>query len=185
MSYRQLLVQMDRDGAALVSSTTATSLLHAQARKNVPSGFFERVPQDLYVYAAGRISTLATTPGTLTVDLRLGSVVIANGGAMTMSPAAVTNVPWEILWHLTLRSIGGGTAAAFMHQGRFISEAVGATNIAGIAQTRMLPASAPAVGTGFDETVAAALDLFGTWQTSNAANSMQCHQFQVHAAPPL
>jgi hypothetical protein len=185
MGFRQLLIQSDRDGAALSNTTTATSLLHAQTKRPIPAGFFQSVPQNLYVYAAGRMSTVVTTPGTLTIDLRLGAVIIANGGAMTLSTTATTNVSWEMWWNLTLRTIGGGTAATFMHQGRFTSEAIGATNISGIAQTRMLPASAPAVGTGFDETAAAALDLFGTWQTASSSNSIQCHQFMVEAAPPL
>ena len=66
-----------------------------------------------------------------------------------------------------------------MHQGTFTSEAAGATTVAGEAKTMLLPASAPAVGNGFDSTSAALIDLFATWQTANASNSIQCHQFML------
>jgi hypothetical protein len=109
--------------------------------------------------------------------LRLGSVVIATSGAMTLSTSAKTNVSWYLEWLLTLRAVGGGTAANFMHQGSFTSEAAGATTVAGEAKTILMPASAPAVGTGFDETASQKLDFFGTWSVANASNSILCHQF--------
>ncbi len=172
------------DGAALSNTTTATSILPAGAKTPFPPGFFSKIGnQGLLVFASGRMSTVTAAPGTLTIDLRLGSVVIANGGAMTLSTTATTNVSWSLWWLLTARALGGGTAANFMHQGQFWSEAIGATNISGIAQCRMLPASAPAVGTGFDDTAAQALDLFATWQTASASNSITCHQFVPISAP--
>ena len=36
-------------------------------------------------------------------------------------------------------------------------------------------------GTGFDSTAAQTVDLFGTWQTANAANSIQLHQYNFEA----
>lgn len=172
------------DGAALASSTTETSLLHAGSKTPFPPGFFTKVgDQGLLVMAAGRISTLVTTPGTLTLKLKLGAVTIADGGAMVLSTSAKTNVSWFMWWLLTCRALGGGTAANFMHQGAFTSEAAGATTVAGEAKTILLPQSAPAVGTGFDDTAAQALDLTGTWSVNSASNSITCHQFVPISAP--
>jgi hypothetical protein len=44
-----------------------------------------------------------------------------------------------------------------------------------------MPASAPAVGSGFDYNATQQLDLFGTWSIANAGNSIQCHQFILEA----
>ena len=185
MSMLQTWRVMDRDGAAYNTSTTPTSLLHAQVKTPFPAGFFGVEPIDLSIFASGRVSVSGSALN-LTLDLRLGSVIIANGGTMAMTTtASKTNVSWNLWWELSLRSIGGGTAAAFMHTGEFSSEAVGATSVVGEAKSVILPASAPAVGTGFDETAAAVLDLFGTWGTNSASNSITCHQFKVRAAPPL
>ena len=175
--YVATLISAQGDGSALTNSTTATSLLSGQAKWAMPSGFFKRVGDQLLVKAAGRISTVVTTPGTLTLDLRIGSVVVANGGAMTLSTTAKTNVAWHLEWLLTARTVGNSTSATLMHQGVFWSEAAGATTVAGEMKAIGLPQSAPAVGTGFDSTAAAYLDLFGTWSVANASNSITCHQF--------
>lgn len=175
--YAASLISAQADGTALTNSTAATSILVGQAKWNMPAGFFKRAGDGLLIKAAGRISTLATTPGTLTLDLRIGSVVVANGGTMVLSTTAKTNVSWSLEWLLTARTVGSGTSATLMHQGTFLSEAAGATTIAGEAKDIMLPQSAPAVGTGFDSTSSAYLDLFATWQTASTSNSIQCHQF--------
>lgn len=177
--WSQNLISAAVDGAALTNTTTATSLLHAGSKLTLPPNFLSFVRQQLRIRAAGRISTVVTTPGTLTLDLRFGSIVVFNGGAMTLSTTAKTNVTWELDATLTLRSIGGGTAAALIGVGRFTSEAAGATTVAGEAKSIMLPQSAPAVGNGFDETASQAIDMFGTWSVASASNSITCHQFEV------
>jgi hypothetical protein len=42
-----------------------------------------------------------------------------------------------------------------------------------------VPNTAPALGTGFDSTVANVADLFAACGTSNAANAIQCHQYAI------
>lgn len=180
-TFEEQLVSQQADGTALTASITATSILHASGKIKIPAGYLYRVGQTLRIRAAGRVSNIVTTPGTLTLDLRLGptnNIVIANGGAMALNVVAKTNVPWELEWLLTLRSIGAGTAATWMHQGRWWSEsAIGAPAPgAGGVPAHMLPNAAPAVGTGFDSTVDNLFDLFGTWSLNNA-NSVQSHQF--------
>ncbi len=163
------------DGTALTASTTATSLLPLGALWTFPTEWFAQPGNSLLVRASGRISTV-TTPGTLTLDLRLGSVIVATSQAFVLSTTAKTNVSWYLEWLLTLRATGGGTAANFMHEGVFTSEALGATTVAGEAKSMTMQGSAPAVGTGFDETATQKLDFFGKWSISNA-DSIQVHQF--------
>ena len=165
------------DGTALTNSTTPTSILPTGALWTFPTGWFAQPGNSLLVRASGRISTVVTTPGTLTLDLRLGSVIVATSQAFTLSTTAKTNVSWYLEWLLTLRATGAGTSANFMHQGVMTSEALGASTTAGEAKSMCIPASAPAVGTGFDATAAQKLDMFATWSVASASNSIQCHQF--------
>lgn len=169
------------DGSALTNSTTATSILPAQAKATLGAGFIDVIGKAFRLRAHGRISTVVTTPGTLTLDVRFGSVVVANGGAMTLSTSAKTNVAWELDWLLTARAVGGSTSANMMHQGRWTSEAAGATTVAGEAKSIMLPQSAPAVGTGFDSTAAFVVDLFATWSVANASNSITLHGYVLES----
>jgi hypothetical protein len=134
------------------------------------------------VRATGRISTVVTTPGTLTLALRLGAVDVFTSGAMTLNTVAQTNVGWIYDAILTVRAVGATTTANILGQGTWTSHAViGSAAIGtGGAGTQIMPYNAaPAVGTGFDSTAAQLMDLFGTWSVANAANSITCHQFIV------
>lgn len=186
-TWQETLINSNVDGVALTGSTAATSLLGgagtgaSHAKVTLPANYFY-VGRVLKVTAHGRISTVVTTPGTLTLDLRLGAVIVANGGAMSLNIVAKTNVSWWLEWVLTCRAIGSGTTANLMHQGSWTSEAViGAPlpTVGGVG-TLLLPASAPAVGTGFDSTASQTVDLFGTWSINNA-NSILVHQYKVES----
>jgi len=185
-SWQETLINQNVDGAALTASTTPTSILHATAKLPLPPNFF-RIGKVIKLTAQGRVSTV-TTPGTLTLDIRMGptsNIIVANGGAMTLNATAKTNVPWWMEWILTCRAVGNSTAANLMHQGTWTSEAVVGSSApsAGGAGTHMLPNAAPAVGTGFDSTASMIVDLFATWGTNNA-NSIQVHQYKVEDLNP-
>lgn len=173
------------DGAALTNTVTATSILHATSKPQLYSNFWW-VGKEITVVASGRISTVVTTPGTLTLDLRLGpadppTIIAANGGAMSLNIVSKVNVPWTLRWELTCKTIGNGTIATLTHQGRWISEAVigAAVPTVGGAGTHLLPNAAPGVGTGFNSTIGLFMDLFATWSVANAGNSIQVHRFKV------
>ena len=173
------------DGTALASSTTATSILPASSKFTLPSVYFDSVNgKTLRIRASGRISTVVTTPGTLTLDVRFGSVVVFNGGAMTLNTTAQTNVNWVLEADLVIRTVGASTTATVLGQGEWRSHAVigSAAPTAGTAGAHLLPYNtAPVAGTGFDSTAAQTIDLFATWSVSNASNSIQVHQFSILA----
>jgi hypothetical protein len=181
-TFVNTLIVAQTAGAALGNSVSATSLLPAHAKYTMPA-------QDLYIgkkfrlEAAGQISNIVTTPGTFTFDVRLGAVVAANGGAMALNIVAKSAVSWMLVWELTCRAIGSGTSANLMHQGRWTSESVIGSPLpsAGGAGTHLLPASSPAVGTGFDSTAAVIWDLYGTWSIANAGNTITLHQYSLIA----
>jgi len=170
------------DGTALTASTTPTSILSASSKFTLPANFFNFIGKRIRVRAAGRISTVVTTPGTLTLDFRLGSVVAFTSGAMALNIVAKTNVSWIFEAELEARAVGASTTAALLGIGRWMSEAVIGSPLpsAGGSGVLLLPASAPANGTGFDSTAAQQVDMYGTWSISNA-NSIQVHQFSLES----
>jgi hypothetical protein len=185
-SWTGLLVSQQADGTALNTSTTETSILSGQAKYTVPANFLSDVGQTLRIRAMGRISNIVTSPGTLTLRVKMGptsTIIAATSGALALNIVAKTNVTWILDWDLTVRSVGSSTAATFMHSGSWQSESVIGSPAAGAggASAHIIPASAPAVGTGFDSTVANVLDLTAQWSTSNAANSIQVHSFKLES----
>lgn len=182
LGYWNNLIEAQGDGTAHSNNTTAASILPAAAKKTLPANFFRQVGQKLRIRAHGRISTVVTTPGTLTFEFHLGptaNIIVAQTQAFTLSTTAKTNVGWFLDWMLTLRAIGGGTSANFMHQGVWTSEACGATTVAGEAKSALIQSSASAVGTGFDETVAMVGDLYADWSVQSASNSIQLHGYEL------
>lgn len=182
-SWQETLVSSQVDGTAITATTTATSLLGTSgagasaAKFTLPANYFS-VGKVLRISSRGRITTV-TTPGTLTLDIRLGSVVVFNGGAVALNATAKTNVSWKFEAILTCRTIGAATNAALLGIGSFTSEAVvGAA--AGTTVTAMLPATAPTVGTGFDSTAGQTIDHFATWSLNNA-DSIQMHEYVVES----
>jgi hypothetical protein len=180
-TWGETLASLHVDGTALSNTTTATSLFGtsvaaAAAKYSLPANYF-RIGQQLLVKAAGRFSNVVTTPGNFTFDVRFGSTVVFNGGAIAVSTTAHTNVAFALEILLTCRAVGSGTTANLMGQGTWITEGLSAT--ANVAAVASLPVSAPAVGTGFDSTAAQTVDLFGTWSVANAANSVTVHQYAL------
>lgn len=176
-TWGETLITAQVDGTALNTSTTATSILPPAAKFTLPANFFN-IGKILRINAYGRIST-TTGPPSITLDVRFGSVVVFNGGAV-VTVASVTNKSWRLIALLTCRAIGASTTASMFGMGDFCSSAVvGSTG--GVANDAMLPDSAPAVGTGFDSTIANVVDLFATWSASSASNSIQLHGYTLEA----
>lgn len=172
-SWQQTLITSQVDGTALVSSTAATSILPAAAKFTLPANVLQ-IGSKLRIKASGRISTAASTPGTITFDFRLGSVVAFNGGASGTVATSATNLTWDLEIDLICRSIGASTTATLIGTGKLTTAALSAT-----VPIMLLPVSAPAAGTGFDSTAAQVCDLFATWSVSSASNSITCHEFEL------
>jgi hypothetical protein len=175
-STQQALITAQGDGAALATSTTATSILPAQAKFTLPANTLAYAGQQLRIRAAGRVSNIVTTPGTLTFSLRFGATTVGTSGAMVLNTTAKTNVTWLLDWAFTMRAVGG--SATLMHIGQWTSESV-VGSASGVANTQMIPTSAPAVGTAFDSTASQQADLFAAWSISNAGNSVQLHTYAL------
>src|SRR5882672_4649416 len=106
--WQEVFVVSQGDGNALTASVTPTSIIPAAARFTLPANFFSEAGKAVRVRGAGRITTV-TTPGTLTLDVRIGptgNIIVFNGGAMTLNATAQTNATWEFEVTLVCRTIG-------------------------------------------------------------------------------
>jgi hypothetical protein len=182
-SWQSVLVSAQVDGTALGTSTTETSILPGQAKFTLPANYVGAVGFTLRGRAMGRVSTLTAAPGTLTFRVKFGSIAVGTTGALALNTTAKTNVTWILDFDLTVRAVGASTTANAMFSGAWQSEAVIASPAAGAggAASHIFPATAPAVGTGFDSTVSNVVDLTAQWSVSNAANTIQLHTYKLES----
>lgn len=181
--FRQRILEVREDGSALTNTTTATNLLPASASEAYV-GAGQLRPGAVIAFAfSGRISTVVTTPGTLTLALRFGSTDVFSSGAMSLNTTAQTNVHWHLEGELVCRATGTGTSTTmFPKLCHFRSHAVigSSAPTAGGAGEHLLPYNtAPAVGTGFDFSTSQLISLFGTWSVASASNSITLHTGSV------
>lgn len=170
------------DGPTLANTTTKTSILHPSGKWNMPGSFITDFMAGLgtkfWFNVRGRISTVVTAPGTLTLGWQIGSVAVFTSQALALNIVAKTNVTFEYEGEMDLTAIGSGANTTLRGIGKFLSEASINTAVSATGPGpggQMVPASAPANGTAFDPSVAALWDLFATWSTANAANSITVH----------
>lgn len=182
-AWTETLIASKIAGPNLTGSTSATSLLNVQEKLSMYAGFWY-VGRVLRIRATGQLGNIVTTPGTLTLDVRMGptsNIIVFNGGAMQLSTTAHTALPFDLEILLTCRAVGLTTTSNLMGQGRMTSQSLSLTAVADsttTCATLLLPNTTPAVGTGFDYSVSMVLDLFGTFSLSNA-NAIQLQQFIV------
>jgi hypothetical protein len=186
--WEEVLVTAQGDGTA-ITAAAATSLLTGTgaiaAKYTLPTNFFGSIGKQLIIEASGRVSAVATTPGTFRIDVRFGATVVFDGLAVTrVVTNAYNNVGWYTRIVLTARAIG--TAANLMGQGILATPGlIGGADVAMpiAAVTALLPwNSAPAVGNNFDSTATQQVDLFFT-QTA-ATGSCTLHQYKLSAINP-
>ena len=153
-------------------------MLPGQAKFTFPANLL-KIGDKISINATGIISCAVTTPGTARFDVRFGSVVVFDSGALNLDVVAKTNVPWFLDIEMTVRSIGSGTSATVWGQGNWTSEAVVGSPLPSVGGNGSLniPVSSLAISTGFDSTTAFVIDSYFT-QTV-ATGSMTLEQFEL------
>jgi len=180
LGYWNTLVNSQVDGSALTAAAAASAIPPA-ALYTLPANYFDFIGKQLIVKASGRVSVVATTPGTLRFDLRFGAAVVCDSQAIALVVTnAYTNINWELEFRLTCRAIG---ATANLMQGGWFSAAnvLGGANVAmpiGGVVANLPWNTAPAVGANFVSTTSQQIDFFFT-QTV-ATGSMTVHQYAVY-----
>lgn len=181
-TYQETLVVATTDGPTLTAAARA-SCIPTASRIVLPNSYFY-IGKAIKVKMSGRISCAVTTPGTARFDICLGAAgttIVFDTLALNLNIVAKTTVPWVLEVDLICRAVGAGTSTTFFPVGTFQSEAVIASPLPTVGGNGSLivPTGTPAVGAGFDNTVASALDVFFT-QTV-ATGSMTVHTFRVDA----
>ena len=182
-TWQELLAVGVTDGPTLTAGTRA-SCIPTASRIVLPNSFFY-VGKKIRVCLSGRISCAVTTPGAARWDICLGSAgttIVFDTGALNLNIVAKVTVPWFLEVPLVCRAVGNGTLTTFFPDSAFFqSEALvgSALPAAGSNGSLIVPVGTPAVGAGFDNLAASALDVFFT-QTV-ATGSMTVHNFSVYA----
>jgi hypothetical protein len=183
--WQEVLVASQVDGTQILNNLTQASVIPLAAVYTLPAGFFSVPGKEIKITAKGRISCVATTPGTLTWSVIFGaapSTVFNNGAAalnLNASGSAKTDLTWWLEIELTCRSIG--SAATLLGIGQFTSEAVVGSPLstAGGSGSLFIPASAPAVGATFNSTLAQTVDLQAKFSVATATTALTCHQYKL------
>lgn len=184
-TFPEMLVQNPEvAGTSFGTFTTAKTVIPATSLITLPANFFN-VGKTLEIDVWGGIGTLVTTPGTITFQVMVGAVIAYTTGAIQLNATAHTNLPFHLKIKLICRAIGSSTSANLMGMGEIASQVVtvtaGQTDGANTMTILQVPATAPAVGTGFDSTVANILDFYAGFSISNAANTIKIESYTVTA----
>lgn len=183
-SWQETLVVQQAAGTNFTTYTTAKSVINPQALYTLPANYWY-IGRKLRIVIKAGVSNIVTTPGTFNFQVKMGSVVAYDSGAMQLNATAHTTLP---LWgeiELICRSVGSGTAATLFGLGQFtgimLTKTAGQTDDAQGMQTLLGPATAPGVGTGFDSTIANILDLWVGFSISNSGNGIQIQSYSVES----
>jgi hypothetical protein len=183
-TWQETLVSANTAGTLFNTYTTAKTVLPVGCLVTLPANWWY-VGRSIRVTVAGAISNIVTTPGTITLQCNLGAVAAFSTGAIQLNATAHTTLPFWFDALLTCRAVGASTSANLMGQARvsgiMFTNTAGQTDSVNGHPSLMVPATAPAVGTGFDSTAAQTLDFFAGFSISNAGNGIQIQQYLVEA----
>lgn len=187
MGYIQCLKTQHAAGALLNTYTTAKSVLNPQAQLIIPAGFLQ-LGDELHIKVSGGISNIITAQPTFTFEAVMGpanppTIAVHASQACLTTTTAHTLIPFDYDLWMRLDSEGSGTAAKFLSNATLtgimfpISGAVADPTLS--VGTIKCPATAPAVGTGYDSTIANILDFFVGISVSSASNGIQVYTYSV------
>lgn len=183
-TWQETLTTQHAAGTSFGTFTTAKSVINPQALVSLPAGFF--IPgKKLRITVEGGIGTLVTTPGTMAFQVMIASVIAFTTGNIQLNASGHTNLPFKLVADLTCRAEGSGTSANLMGQavvmGVMFTSTAGQVDGVNTMTTLLAPATAPAVGTGFDSTIANVLDFWVGFSISDATNTIKVEQYMVEA----
>jgi len=185
--YVQNLKTQHQAGALFSTYTTAKSVINPQAQTVIPGGYLQ-VGDMLHIWVSGGLSNVVTAQPTFTFSVVMGpadppTIAVHSSQALIVTTTAHTLIPFAYEVWMRLDSEGSGTSAKFLSQAFVrgimfpISGAVGDPTAS--IGTVAAPATAPAVGTGFDSRITNILDFFCGISVSNAGNGIQIYQYSV------
>lgn len=183
-SWQETLITSKASGTLFNAYTTAKTVIPATSLYTLPAGFWS-VGKAIRITVTGGISNIVTTPGTITLQVMHGSIVVFTTGAIQLNATAHTTLPFWLDVILTCQVIGSSTTAKLMGMGRLQgimpTLTAGQTDAANTGGIFSAPATAPAQGTGFDSTIANILDFWAGFSINDSGNGIQVAQYVVES----
>lgn len=185
-TWQETLVTQKGAGQGLLTGyTTAKSVIDANALYVLPANWWY-VGRKLRIMVEGAVSNIVTTPGLMNFQVKMGptaNIAVFDTGNIQLNATAHTTLPFWLEIELTCRAIGNATTANLIGlaiaTGRMFTLTAGQTDDAQGMQSILAPATAPAVGTGFDSTVASILDFWAGFTINNVGNGVRIDQYAV------
>lgn len=175
---------MTAAGTGFNTFTTAKTVIPPTSLITLPANWWV-VGKTLRVTVMGSVSNIVTTPGTMAFQIMMGTIVAWTSGNIQLNATAHTTLPFTLEVVLTCRSTGITTAANLIGMGRLngvmFTKTAAQTDGANTETIIQVPVTAPAVGTGFDSTIANILDFWVGFSISNLGNQIQVQQYLVEA----
>jgi len=171
--FPQVLTQQKSAGTLFNTYTTAKTVINQENLLTLPPNYLGQGSK-LKIRVYGGISNVVTATPTFTFQVMMGSTVAWSSGAITTNATANTLLPFTLDIELRVDSIGTGTAAKYMGHASLTCAAFasGSTAIT-------VPVASPAVGNGWDSTIANILDFWVGISASNAGNGVQIYDYKV------
>ena len=185
-TFQETLTQMNTGaiGTTFATFTTAKTVIPATNLITLPANWFY-VGRALVVEAWGAISNIVTTPGLMNFQVVIGGVAAFDTGNIQLNATAHTTLPFNIRIKMRCAAVGATTTANLLGlaivTGRMFTLTAGQTDSAQEMPTVTAPATNPAVGTGFNSTIANIMDFFVGFTSSNAANLIRIDDYTVTA----
>lgn len=181
--YVECVASQRASGTLFTTYTTSKTVIDA-------TGLWDMPRQYLYegrkgrVRVAGAISNIVTTPGTITFELKVGSVIAWTSGAVQLNATAHTTLPFFLDLAFTCQAVASGATGTKILgigalEGLMFTRTAGQTDDVQGMQTIIVPQTNPAQGTGFDGTVQNTIDLWVGFSISNAGNGIRIDEYSV------
>lgn len=164
------------NGTLFNTFTTAQSITPAGWAYPINPGFW-RVGKAIRITLLGGISTVVTTPGTITWSLQIGGVAALSSGAFNTTITSNVLVPFRTICEATCISVGASTSCTLWGNWTMESLAINiAASAANAGINTLLGPNPPAVGTGFASTASTTIDVFLAQSISGATTGIQVRQ---------
>lgn len=174
----QCVSSQSRAGTLFNTFTTAKRVQNDEDVLNFPGNYLQQGTRFRWEIS-GALSNVASTPGNVFFQIMMGptsNIIAFTTGNLALNASARTLLPFRLVVDLRLDSVGPTTAAKFWGQAWFTG-----IHLSGTDSTINVPATAPALGTGFDSVATAGnvMELFVGFSNSQAGNGVQIQQCDV------
>lgn len=190
-SWGQLIASIPQAGVLMNTFTTAQSILTTGSQLAASSGFITLPPgffmERGQLIIRALVATSWASGNTMIWTVKVGAVAAFVSGTLKVTTTGGTLEPQMLEIFLACQSTGNGTNAKLQgwgsSTGRMIVPPGGTpgANYAAPSGFSPLQEASPALGTGFDSTVANTLDLHITMGTSSASNGVQLMDYKVYS----